>query len=86
MGAVTHREMRNNSAEVLRRVESGEQLTVTNHGRPVARLVPIRADILGELEDRGELRPARCDWDDFPSPDPSDVTTDEILADLRREW
>lgn len=55
-------------------------------GRPVARLVPIRADILGELEDRGELRPARYDWDDFPSPDPSDVTTDEILADLRREW
>ncbi len=31
-------------SELLQRVESGEQVTITKHGRPVARLVPIRGD------------------------------------------
>ena len=31
-------------SELLQRVESGEQVTITKHGRPVARLVPIRED------------------------------------------
>jgi prevent-host-death family protein len=38
---VTHRELRNRSGEVLRAVEAGETYTVTNRGKPVARLVPI---------------------------------------------
>ncbi len=35
------RELRNNTSEVLRRVENGEELDVTVNGRPVARLVPL---------------------------------------------
>jgi prevent-host-death family protein len=31
-------------SELLQRVEAGEQVTITKHGRPVARLVPIRED------------------------------------------
>ncbi|WP_349827863.1 type II toxin-antitoxin system Phd/YefM family antitoxin [Brevibacterium litoralis] len=38
---VSYRELRNRSGEVLGAVESGESYTVTNHGKPVARLVPI---------------------------------------------
>jgi len=38
---VTHRDLRNRSGEVLHAVEAGETYTVTSHGRPVARLVPI---------------------------------------------
>lgn len=38
---IPHRELRNNSSEILRAVEAGESFTVTNHGRPVARLVPL---------------------------------------------
>lgn len=38
---VTHRDLRNRSGEVLRAVEAGESYTVTNRGKPVARLVPI---------------------------------------------
>lgn len=37
------RELRNHVSEVLRRVEQGEILEVTVHGRPVAVLSPIRA-------------------------------------------
>lgn len=40
--AISQRELRNDSAAVLRRVESGESLTVTRHGQPVADLVPHR--------------------------------------------
>jgi prevent-host-death family protein len=35
------RELRNHVSEVLRRVENGEVLEVTVHGRPVAVLSPI---------------------------------------------
>lgn len=38
---IAHRELRNRSGEILRSVETGESYTVTNRGRPVARLVPI---------------------------------------------
>lgn len=39
---ISQRELRNDSAEVLRRVEAGESLTVTRRGQPVADLVPHR--------------------------------------------
>ncbi len=38
---VPQRELRNNTADLLRRVEAGEQLRITVHGHPVAALVPI---------------------------------------------
>jgi prevent-host-death family protein len=40
---VSVRELRNHTAEVLRRVEAGERLTVTVDRRPVAELVPLPA-------------------------------------------
>lgn len=40
-------------SELLTRVESGEQVTITKHGRPVARLVPITDS------------PMNHDWSDF---------------------
>lgn len=33
--------LKEETAELLRRVESGERLTITLHGRPVAELSPI---------------------------------------------
>ena len=38
---VPQRELRNNTAELLRRVEDGEHLRITVHGHPVAELVPV---------------------------------------------
>lgn len=40
--AVASEELRNNTAEVLRRVEAGEHLIITSRGKPVAELVPVR--------------------------------------------
>lgn len=55
---ISHREMRNNSAEVLRRVEAGETIIVTNHGRPVAQLGPVERSAIDDLIARGDVRPA----------------------------
>ena len=41
MSVVPVRDLRNNSAAVLARVASGEQVTVTKDGDPVAAVVPL---------------------------------------------
>jgi prevent-host-death family protein len=41
MAEIPSRELRNDTAGVLRRVEEGESLTITTNGRPVAQLVPL---------------------------------------------
>ena len=41
MSEVTIRELRNNGAAVLGRVEHGESLTLTRDGEPVAQVVPL---------------------------------------------
>jgi prevent-host-death family protein len=38
---VPQRELRNNTAKLLRRVEAGERLRITVHGHPVAELVAV---------------------------------------------
>lgn len=40
---VKQSELRNNNAEIMRRVAAGESFTVTVHGHPVADLVPRTA-------------------------------------------
>ena len=41
MGAVTVRDLRNNSADMLARVAHGERVTVTKDGDPVAQVIPL---------------------------------------------
>lgn len=38
---IPQRQLRNHTADLLRRVEDGERLRITVHGHPVAELVPI---------------------------------------------
>jgi prevent-host-death family protein len=44
------RELRQNLSVYLRRIEAGETLEVTDHGRPVARLTPLPAQRMGALD------------------------------------
>jgi prevent-host-death family protein len=39
--SITQRELRNDSAAVLREVQAGETITVTRNGTPIAELRPI---------------------------------------------
>jgi prevent-host-death family protein len=42
MVEIAARELRTHTADVLRRIETGESVTITSHGRPVATVAPIR--------------------------------------------
>jgi prevent-host-death family protein len=62
MATIPQRELRNDTAAVLRRVEAGETVRITSNGRPVADLVPVERAAtyvsLGDVIDRigGVLR------------------------------
>jgi len=38
---IASRELRNRTADLLRRVEAGDEVVITTRGRPVAALVPL---------------------------------------------
>lgn len=88
MREITHRQMRNESAEVLRRVAAGETILVTNNGRPAAVIGPPPGDALSLLSDRGELREALAPPASLQSITrrTSTKTTAEIVADVRGHW
>lgn len=88
MRTVTHREMRNQSAEILRRVESGESVIVTNHGRAAAVISPVGRPVLDDLLERGQVRPAVTNVESLRSIPRRRATrtSAEIIADSRGSW
>jgi prevent-host-death family protein len=60
-----------NLSRLIEQVERGEEVVITRHGKPVAKLVPIRTELrprkLGSL--RGKIRIAA----DFDAPLPSEI-------------
>lgn len=87
MTLITHREMRNNSAEVLRRVQSGESFTVTNNGEPVAQIGPVEYSTLDDLAAKGRLRRAVHDAEALRTITrvslDGDTSSADVIADLR---
>ena len=73
------RALQQTASKVVARVQSGESLTVTDRGRPVARLVPIADSPIEQLLASGAARPARIAWALVPDPLPA---TDVRLSDL----
>jgi prevent-host-death family protein len=51
---VGSRELRNNTADLLRRVQAGDEIVITTRGKPVAALVPLAGERRRWLP-RGEL-------------------------------
>lgn len=88
METVTHREMRNRSGEILRRVEAGESVLVSNNGRLAALIVPAGGDPLDGLIARREARPARTGSDALAdiTRTVSPVSTRQLLDDSRGRW
>lgn len=52
MTTIAHRELRNNSSDILRRVTSGESFEITNNGEVVAELHPPTTDRLAGIAHR----------------------------------
>ncbi len=88
METITHREMRNNSSEVLRRVEAGESIQVSNNGHLAAVIVPVGGEVLDALIARGEVREPRTSLASLSSITraTSSVSTRELLTDSRGAW
>lgn len=41
---VSIRELRNSTSAVIEQLEHGDDVVLTNHGRPIARIVPMRPE------------------------------------------
>lgn len=52
------RELRDGLSRYVAAVRAGTEITVTDHGRPVARIIPIENDLHSELVASGRLVPA----------------------------
>ena len=74
------RDLRDNLSKHLARVRGGETLTVTDHGKPVARLIPLEGrSTLERLIAEGRVTPAKRKK--RPSREPVDIG-DSIVSDL----
>lgn len=86
MMTVGVRELRQRASELLRRVEAGETIEITDRGRPVALLSPMPAG--GPYEQMlasGEIERATLEFDDLPEPlelepdvEPASVTLERL--------
>lgn len=63
------RELKQNASAAVARAAAGEALVVTDHGRPVARLVPLGGSRTSELVTAGLARPPRRLLVDLPRPE-----------------
>lgn len=79
MDTVGLRELRQNASELVRRVEAGEEVTITVAGRPSARLVPTRPHAWRTYGEITDLFTGRADpgWQ---------ADRDRISQQLRDPW
>lgn len=92
MTVYTMSEARAALASLLDEVERGEEVTITRHGRPAARLVspgrpnPRTADIMHRVDAvMVALELARSRGGPLPPPNDEGPTADELVARLRAD-
>lgn len=90
MTSVGIRELRQRASELLRLVERGETVEITDRGRPVALLAPLPENDspLARLQAGGDLDPATESPGDLPDPidlGPGVESPSSVLARLRRD-
>jgi prevent-host-death family protein len=76
MRRISHRELRNNSSDILRAVDNGESFEITNYGRVVALIVPARPNPLDRLRAAGKTQPAVLPLGDLLDAEPLMVAWD----------
>lgn len=79
------RELRDSLSRHLADVRAGATVTVTDHGRPIARIVPIgRPTKLDQLIAEGRVTPARRRKGRARAPTRVAGTVTDLVADQRR--
>ncbi len=82
MTEVGIRALKQNASAVVADAAAGETITITDRGRPVARLSPIGRSHVQMLIESGQARPARRRLADLDAPAPG-VALSVELASMR---
>jgi prevent-host-death family protein len=89
MTSVGVRELRQRASELLRLVEQGETIQITDRGRPVALLTPTpHGSPLERMRTAGEIETATGDVNDLPEPltlPAGAESPSRVLSRLRRD-
>jgi len=86
MKTIGIRELRQRASGVLRRIQAGEVIGVTDRGRLVAVISPPSSAVgAGALVASGRVRPARASWTSLPEPARVQLSTTAVLDELRSE-
>lgn len=79
------RELRDGLSRHLASVREGRTITVTDHGKPVARVVPVGAPTsLERLVEEGRVTPGRRRRAPRPEPLPTSGTVSDLVGEQRR--
>jgi prevent-host-death family protein len=76
------RALKQNASAVVAEAAAGETVTITDRGRPVARMTAIPKSRLRALIDEGHARPARQRLADLPVPEPG-LELSVVLSEMR---
>lgn len=68
MSEVGVRALKQNASAVVAQAAAGEEVTITDRGRPVAQLVPLAPGRLNQLVAAGRARPAKRSLSELPAP------------------
>ena len=68
MSTVGIRALKQNASAVVRQAAAGDVVTITDRGRPVAQIVPLRKSRLAELRDAGLVKEASIAPSELPLP------------------
>ena len=67
MVTVGLRELGQNASQVLKQVQDGENVVVTDRRRPIAKIVALQTSPLEQMKDAGLVRPALRSWREVPA-------------------
>lgn len=85
MDEVGIRALKQNASEVVAAAASGQTITVTRRGHPVAALVPLAEDRLATLITAGLARPAKTNLADLTPPEPAAPGAPSLSDEVLRE-
>ncbi|OWY62335.1 prevent-host-death protein [cyanobacterium TDX16] len=79
------RELKDHLSRYLAKAREGDEILVTDRGRPIARLVPVDGptDRLAELIARGLARPAKTRDRTLPEPIEAKGTVSDLVIEQR---
>jgi prevent-host-death family protein len=85
MAEVGVRELRDHLSRYLDRVRAGEEVVITDRGRPIARVLPVSGErTIDRLVREGRVRPASSQERSLSTPLVTQGTVSDLVTEQRR--